>query len=239
LTVKLCELARFTGALQPLMLKPVPLSVTCETVTVLFPVLVSVKLCDADLPAASVPKFTLVGPTASAKSLPAASPVTGKDALTLATLVRIETVPLNVPLLFGVTCTVKVLLVPGFSKVEPVNPLMLRPLPLATTPVTVTAAPPSLAIFSVCEVCVPTTVEPKLILDGVIARAGSKGVTGDVAVPRVETQPTNGIAASAVANDKVSRQLALKFFPVFTKRIKPIRLTLRSGLVRFMPGTSL
>ena len=141
-SVTLCALANCTGVLHPVMLNPVPLKETFETVTATFPLFVSVKFCDAVLPALTVPKLTLAGPTERDRSSLAASPVTGREALTDATLVMIDTVPLKAPLLFGVTSTVSVLLVPGANSVEPEKPLTLTPLPLATTPTTVSEAFP-------------------------------------------------------------------------------------------------
>ena len=59
----LCEAANCTGELQPDKLKPVPLTATLETVTFTFPVFVNVTFCETVLPAVTVPKLTLEGPT--------------------------------------------------------------------------------------------------------------------------------------------------------------------------------
>src|SRR5271157_5484939 len=59
----LCEAANCTGELQPVKLKPVPLTATLETVTFAFPVFVNVTFCETVLPAVTVPKLTLEGPT--------------------------------------------------------------------------------------------------------------------------------------------------------------------------------
>jgi hypothetical protein len=144
-----CEVANCTGELQPVTLNPVPLTLTLETVTTVFPVFDNVTFCVTGLSALTVPKLKLEGPTETTELAVATSPVTGSAAVTAAVLVKTDTVPLNAPEVWGVNCTVIVLLVPGFSCVEPENPLMLKPAPLAMTPVTVKASSPVFASFNV------------------------------------------------------------------------------------------
>lgn len=45
----------------PVMLKPVPLTLACEIVTLAFPVLLSVIVCRLFVPSATFPKATLLG----------------------------------------------------------------------------------------------------------------------------------------------------------------------------------
>lgn len=138
--------------------------------------------------------------------------------------------PVKAPAAFGVSKTVKLLLVPGLNNVEPENPLILRPVPLATTPVTVSAEPPSFVNFKVCEVCTPTTAEVKLILDGVTSNCGLVGVIAPVVPLGVATQPINaGTAAANAANDKSVRDLATNFLAILPSQKKPTRLTHLSG----------
>src|SRR5271156_4246573 len=204
----LCELANCTGELQPVKLKPVPFTLTLETVTSVFPVFVKVTFCETVLPAVTVPKLKLEGPTEIASFALATSPVTGSSVEAAAVFVNTETDPANVPATFGVNCTVSVLLVPGFSSVEPENPLILKPAPLAMTPVTVKAASPVFESFKVCEACTPTIAEEKLTLEGVTSsrgasvKAGVLPIIGDVAQP-IE----KGIIATAIASIKTSCQL--------------------------------
>ena len=54
----LCPAAMLMGALIPLAVKPLPLRVTCEIATVEFPVLESVKVCDAELLTSTLPKLS-------------------------------------------------------------------------------------------------------------------------------------------------------------------------------------
>jgi hypothetical protein len=110
---------------------------------------------------------------------------------------------------------------------------MLRPLPLATTPITVSAEPPSFVSFNVCEVCTPTTAEVKLMLEGVTCNcgpAGSAGAAGALFALGVATQPINaGTAAASAASDKSIRDLATIFLAILPSEKKPARLTHRSG----------
>jgi hypothetical protein len=138
--------------------------------------------------------------------------------------------PVKAPAALGVSKTVTLLLVPGLNKVEPENPLILRPVPLATTPVTVSAEPPSLVNFKVCEVCTPTTAEVKLILEGVTCNCAPVGVIAAVFPWGVATQPINtGTAAVHAANDKSIRDLATILLAILPSEKKPARLTHISG----------
>jgi hypothetical protein len=138
--------------------------------------------------------------------------------------------PVKAPAAFGVSKTVKLLLVPGLNNVEPENPLILRPVPLATTPVTVSAEPPSFVNFKVCDVCTPTTAEVKLILEGVTCNCGPVGVIAALFPPGVATQPiSTGTAAVNTASDKSIRDLATIFLAILPSEKNPTRLTHLSG----------
>jgi hypothetical protein len=195
--------------------------------------LVIVRFSEAVLPAATVPKLRLAGPTARDFAALAAFAATGKDAPTEGVLVMMATDPVKAPAALGVSRTVKLLLVPGLNKVEPENPLILRPVPLATTPVTVSAEPPSLVNFKVCDVCTPTTAEVKLILDGVTCNSGPAGAMGVTAVVfplGVATQPINtGTAAANTASDNSIRDLAAILWAILPSEKNPARLTHVSG----------
>src|SRR5271154_2061319 len=236
----LCEAANCTGELQPDKLKPVPLTATFETATSAFPVFVNVTFCETVLPAVTVPKLKLEGPTEIASFALATSPVTGSAAVTAAVFVNTETDPVNVPAAFGLNCTVSVLLVPGFSSVEPEKPLMLKPAPLATTPVTVRAASPVFESCKVWELCTPTIAEEKLTLEGVTSsrdvstKAGVLPIIGDVA------QPTEkGIIATAIASRRTSCQLTRRLPASANRRDHPTCFTHISGHSQFQPGISL
>jgi hypothetical protein len=182
---------------------PVPLTQIFDTVTSVFPVFVSVTLCDAVLPALTVPKFTLVGPTAIASFAAATVPAIGTAAFIVAVLVITERLPLNVPAALGVNCTVRLLLVPGFNNVDPENPLIPKPEPLATTPVTVSGSSPVFANCRVCELCTPTTAEEKSILEGVTTRRAEDTIPGVPLAIGDATHPmSEGVIAATLANAK-------------------------------------
>jgi hypothetical protein len=212
------------------MAKPVPLTVTLVMLTLALPVLVSVRVWEAVLPAATVPKLTLVGPAVSATVEALACAVTGREAPTEEVLVMMATDPLKAPAALGVNMTVKLLLVPGLNNVDPENPLMLSPVPLATTPVTVSGAPPSFVNFKVWEVGAPTTAEVKLMLEGVTCNSGPAGAACALIPLGVETQPINaGTAATNTASDKSVRDLATIVLAILPSKKKPARLTHLSG----------
>jgi hypothetical protein len=190
------------------MLNAAPLTEICEIVTSLFPVFVSVISCETGLSAATEPKLRLEGPTEIASFAAATSPVTGNAAVTAAVFVNTETDPLKAPAAFGVNCTVKVLLVPGFNSVDPENPLMLKPAPLAITPVTVSASSPVFESLNDSELCTPAIAEEKLMLDGVTSSRGSSTNEGALLAIGAATQPIkNGTLPAAVASITNSCQL--------------------------------
>lgn len=60
LKVVFCPSLRVTGVPVPVRLKPLPVALICETVTLEFPELVTVTLCVAEDPALTFPKAMLV-----------------------------------------------------------------------------------------------------------------------------------------------------------------------------------
>ncbi len=99
----LCPAVRVTGAVIPLRLKPVPLAATCEMVTLVPPVLVTVSDRDCLLPTVTLPKSWLDGlsvrtpGTVTAPVPESVSSGTVFDASLLS-----ESVPLKVPVVLGV-----------------------------------------------------------------------------------------------------------------------------------------
>ena len=59
--VALCPPANVIGTERPLVLKPVPVTASPETVTLALPVSVRITVCDPLLPVKTVPKLMLVG----------------------------------------------------------------------------------------------------------------------------------------------------------------------------------
>ena len=56
-----CPAARLSGNTIPVVLKPVPLSLTCEMETLEFPVFVNVTVCEALVPVVKLPKLSEAG----------------------------------------------------------------------------------------------------------------------------------------------------------------------------------
>ena len=61
LKLVLCPPAKVSGNERPLVLKPVPVTASPETVTLALPVSVRITVCDPLLPVKTVPKLMLVG----------------------------------------------------------------------------------------------------------------------------------------------------------------------------------
>ncbi len=218
----------------------VPLTEICEIVTGLFPVFVSVIPCETALLVATVPKLTLEGPTEMAKLAAATSPVTGSAAVTPAVFVDTETDPVNAPVAFGVNCTVNVPLVPGFNSVEPENPLMLNPVPVAAIPVTVSASSPVFETVSDWALCTPATAEEKLMLDGVTSSRGVSTNEGALVAIGVTMQPyKKGMIATTLAATKINCRRTLFGLASVNRRVHPAFFTLISKQSSFQPGASL
>jgi hypothetical protein len=121
----------------------------------------------------SVPKFTAVDPTERASFELTIWPLTVRDVPETGELVTIETCPSTVPAAVGFNSRLNDELSPAVKILGPLNPLMLRPAPLAITWETVSEPPPAFEIFRVCDAATPTVAE-KLTLDGVISSCGAE-----------------------------------------------------------------
>jgi len=145
--VALCPAVRVTGVVIPLTVNPVPLTLTCETVTLDPPVLVIVSDKGSVLPTVTLPKLRLVGFEVNA---PAAIPVADSGIVRVG-LEAVEvtvTLPVTLPAAVGVNFTDKVVLCPAVSVKGVVIPLSVNPVPVTLTCETVTLEPPVLVIVS-------------------------------------------------------------------------------------------
>lgn len=95
--VRLCPAVSVTGVPAPLRVKPVPVSVMLEIVTLEFPVFVTVTFCVEEEPAFTFPNVRLV--ELNDRVWEAATPVPLKAIVAgeLGALLTIDTVPLAVP----------------------------------------------------------------------------------------------------------------------------------------------
>jgi len=172
-----------TGAVIPLTLNPLPLTPTCEIVTLEPPLLVRVSdnVCLFDT--CTLPKLRLVG---FDPSVPAVTPVpdngivnVGFDAFEV-----IVTFPLTAPADAGVNETLNVALWPDVNVTGAAIPLTLKPDPLTPTCEIVTLEPPVFVTVSERVCFVDTCTLPKLRLVGF-----------DPSVPAVTPVPDKGIVS--------------------------------------------
>ncbi len=93
LNIVLCPGVKVSGAASPLMLKPAPLTLACEIVTLDPPEFVKLADCDWLLPTCTLPKLKLAG---LATSCPGAIPVPER-ATVMAEMGSLAAVPLPCP----------------------------------------------------------------------------------------------------------------------------------------------
>lgn len=163
--VAVCPAATVAGVVIPLRLKPVPLTATCEIVTLVPPVLVKVSESAWWVFVCTVPKFRLVG---FAPNAPSASPVPDSaiDSVGLGASEVIVTLPLALPVAKGANVTVKVVLCAALSATGAVIPLSLNPVPLTEACEILTVDALLLVKVTVWALWVPTVTPPKLLLGG-------------------------------------------------------------------------
>src|SRR5713226_3734127 len=153
-------------ALTPLALKPAPVTVTPEMVTLEFPLLVSVTGNPLLPPTFTLPKLRLVGLAPSknvaATPLPLRAMARGEPGA----LLLMETLPLALPAAAGENVAVNEVLCPGLRVSGAVMPLMVNPVPEALAAEIVTLAVPELLNVMVCVPPLPTSTFPKLKFDG-------------------------------------------------------------------------
>jgi hypothetical protein len=97
LKVSCCVGVRVAGALAPLRLNPVPEAAMLETVTLTFPVLVTVSVCVAEVPVLTIPKLRLVVLNESAGVEATPVPLNGIVAGLLGALLSTDALPLAEP----------------------------------------------------------------------------------------------------------------------------------------------
>ena len=120
-----CPAANVNGAVMPLVLKSLAFTVTCESVTLVFPLLVIVTLLEVELPALTFVKLTLVGFDEIVTD--AAVPVPLKDKIfgEFGALLVMLTVPVRLPAAVGANSTLNVAVPPAGTAAGVVNPLTL------------------------------------------------------------------------------------------------------------------
>lgn len=104
--VAFCPAAIVSGVVSPLRLKPVPVTLAAEIVTLDVPELVRVMVCDPLLPTVTLPKVTLEGAAASCPWMPV--PVREIVAGEFGALLAMEMLPVAPPLEVGVKVALNV-----------------------------------------------------------------------------------------------------------------------------------
>ena len=113
----------------PVRVKPDPLTLACETVTLDPPEFVNVPDSDCAPPTVTVPKPKLVGFAARAPAVTAV-PDNGIVRLGFEAFDVMVTFPVADPEIVGANLTVKVVLCPAFKVKGAVTPLRVKPEPL-------------------------------------------------------------------------------------------------------------
>ena len=162
--VCVCPEVRVNGVVTPEMLKPVPLTFTCETVKLAEPLLVRVIVWLFVLPTFVLPKFSLFGeaPSCDCVPEPLSAIVSGEFGPSFAT----EMLPVAEPVVVGANFAVKLTLWPAVNVVGVVKPEMLKPVPEAVAEFTVTFAEPEFVKVIVCVPLLPTATWLKFTLPG-------------------------------------------------------------------------
>ena len=117
------------GGVIPVRVKPDPLTLACETVTLDPPEFVNIPDSDCSPPSVTVPKAKLVG---FAVTAPAVAPVpdNGMVRLGFEAFEVIVTLPVEDPETVGANLMVKVVLCPAFNVRGAVSPLSVKSSPL-------------------------------------------------------------------------------------------------------------
>ena len=165
LKVALCPAESVAGVEIPVTPKPVPLTPTCDMVSVDPPVFVTVSDNTCLLPTVTVPKFRLVGFDPSA---PWVTPVPDncRDSEGFGASEVIVTLPLALPAVSGENVAVNVVLCEALRANGVVMPLNLNPVPLTEACEMFTVAPLLLVNVMVWLLRLPTVTLPKFSLVG-------------------------------------------------------------------------
>ena len=150
----------------PLAVKPAPVTVTAETLTLEFPLFVSVVVSELLLPTETVLKFRLAGlaPTEWVAVRPVPDRlITSGEGLPFVTSVSD---PLTVAMELGVKTTLNVTLAPAAIVVAVERPVTLKPVPTGVTCENVRVVLPPLVSVIGWELLFPMVTVPKLALVG-------------------------------------------------------------------------
>lgn len=154
----------------PLAEKSFALTLTCEIVTLVFPLFVIVTLLEAEPPTLTPLNVTLVGLAESVTEAAVPVPLSATAFGELGALLVIRTLPDSLPADVGANNTPNAALCPAASVAGVFRPLTLNPDPLAMICAIVSAAEPVFVTVKFCDLVWPSTILPKLKLVGVTLR---------------------------------------------------------------------
>jgi len=151
-----------SGVVSPVVLNPVPATMACEIVKVVFPPFEMLIGCETFVPVTTFPKATLEGlaPICAWMPVPLSAMVAGE----FGALLVIETLPEALPAAVGANCTANVVPSPGFSVSGTGRPERVNPVPEALATEMVSATFPEFVSVMFCDVLLPTLTFPKLTL---------------------------------------------------------------------------
>jgi hypothetical protein len=164
--VKALLAAMVTGVVIPVVLKPAPVTVTEEIVTVALPPLARLTVCELLVPVVTLPKAALLGVAFNCACVPV--PLSAMVAGEPGALLAIAMLPVAAPAELGVKRAENEALLPALIVIGMLAPLMLNPVPEGEAAVTVNAALPALVNVTVCVPLLPTDTLPKAMLAGLI-----------------------------------------------------------------------
>jgi hypothetical protein len=158
--------AMVTGAVIPVVLKPTPVTVTEEIVTVALPLFVRLTVCELLVPVVTLLNAALDGVAFNCACIPV--PLNAIAAGEPGALLTIEMLPVAAPAEVGVKIAENDALPPASIVIGMLMPLMLNPVPKGDAAVTVNVAVPALVSVTVCVPLLPTDTLPKATLAGLI-----------------------------------------------------------------------
>ena len=159
-----CPALTDSGRVNPLVLKPLPVTLTCETVNVAVPVLLSWMVWEFVVPTTTLPKLKLDGVMVNAACTPV--PVTGITALAPCVF-KTVTFPLTLSPVVGLKVTFIDVVCEGVRVTGVVIPETLTSLALTVTWEIVMLLFPVFLMLRVWEPELPACTFPKAIFDGV------------------------------------------------------------------------
>jgi hypothetical protein len=182
-----------SGALRPVMLKPVPVTAAREITTLAVPLLVRLIVCELLFPVETFPNAAVPGTALSCAWIPV--PLKAMVSGELGASLEIETLPLLFPDDVGENCAVKLVLWPAAIVKPAGNPVTLKPAPAELACVIDTLAVPPFVNVIACVPFCPTNTFPKLTAAGEIANPGCE--------PPIPTSATdNGEFAASLVTVK-------------------------------------